>query len=45
MKFTAGVPISISFIIKKKKPTEIREKMNIAKPNKNLNRPSIHLYI
>lgn len=41
MKLISGVVNNIIFIIKKKKPTEIREKIKIAKPKRNLNKASI----
>ena len=41
MNLTSGLVNNISLIIKRKKPTEVKEKIKIANPNKNLNKPSI----
>lgn len=41
MNLTSGLVNNIILIINKKIPTEVKEKIKIAKPNKNLNKPSI----
>lgn len=41
MKFTSGCVSKIILTIKIKNPTEVKEKIKIAKPNKNLNKASI----
>lgn len=41
MKFTSGDVKSISLTISINIPTEVKEKINTAKVNKNLNNPSI----
>ncbi len=41
MSLTSGLVNRIIFTINKKNPTEVKEKTKIAKPKRNLNKPSI----
>ena len=45
MKLTSGVVSKINLMISIKTPTEVNENKKIANPNKNLNNPSIYLFI
>lgn len=43
MILTSGLLNRINLTINRKKPIEVKENTNMAKPNKNLNKPSIYL--